>query len=153
MDQANTPLLSPREAARVIGCSRSAIMRALASRSLPATRGNANNWLIRREDLDRWFDERSGSGSEVVQDPGPDMVRPMLEPDQETVKRLAAAEARAELLEIQLMKLEAERDKLLGMVERLSEPKPGFIERLVRAFRQGPSSLVSDNVRTPVGNQ
>lgn len=64
------------------------------------------------------------------------MVRSMSEPDHTVSMRLAAAEARAEILASQVEDLRAERDRLLGLVERLSAPQPSLIERLISRIRR-----------------
>jgi len=110
MDRTTSTLLSPREAARHLGCGRSSIMRALAAKTLPATRGNDNGWLIRPEDLDRWSTNRTSTGPVTVQDRGPVEVRTMSEPDQ-LLKRLAAAETRAETLAAEINAIRTERDQ------------------------------------------
>lgn len=48
---------------------------------------------------------------------------------------LAAERARADTLKRQVEDLQAERDRLLALVERLSEPRPGLVERWLRAWR------------------
>lgn len=123
MDRTDLQLVTPREAARLAGCGRSSIMRALASRALPATRDNHNAWLIRREDLDQWSGTRTMAGP--VTGPGNDrtMSEPVTGPgpDPGTAARLAAAEARVEALAGQVADLRQERDRLFALTERLSE--------------------------------
>lgn len=139
MDRTPSQLVTPREAARIVGCGRSSIMRALASRALPATRDNRNAWLIRQDDLARWSEARATAGP--GSDPG--MDRSVSEPvtghgpDLEAAARLAAAEARADALAAQVADLRRERDRLLALVERLPELRPaepavrrGFFGRL-----------------------
>ncbi len=127
MDQRTTSqLVTPREAAKIVGCGRSSIMRALGTRNLPATRDNRNAWLIRREDLDRWSEARPLGG------PVPDLDTDRIitgpeagqRPDHEAVMRLAAAEARADTLAVQVADLRQERDRLLALVERLADKQP-----------------------------
>lgn len=136
MDRTEQPLLSPRDAARISGCSRSAIMRALASKALPATRGNDNAWLIRREDLDRWIAGRSTPDREPTPDHDPAMVRAVSDPDQGTAIQLAATQARADALAAQVADLRADRDRLLGLVERLSAPRPSLLDLLLTRLRR-----------------
>lgn len=139
MDRTSSPLVTPREAAKIVGCGRSSIMRALASRALPATRDNRNVWLIRRDDLDRWSETRTKASPA----PDPGMDRSVSEPasgygpDLEAAARLAAAEARADALAAQVADLRGERDRLLALVERVPELRPakptvrrGFFGRL-----------------------
>lgn len=139
MDRASSQSVTPREAAKIVGCGRSSIMRALASRALPATRDNRNAWLIRQDDLDRWSGARATTGP--APDPGMDrsVSEPMTGhgPDFEAAARLAAAEARADALAAQVADLRGERDRLLALVERLHELRPaeptarrGFFGRL-----------------------
>jgi excisionase family DNA binding protein len=139
MDRTDPQLVTPREAAKIVGCGRSSIMRALASRSLPATRDNRNVWLIRRDDLDRWSEARTTAGPVPESDTDRSVSEPVTGqgPDLEAAARLAAAEARAETLAAQVVDLRGERDRLLALVERLPELRPaepaarrGFLSRL-----------------------
>ena len=139
MDRTSSRLVTPREAARIVGCGRSSIMRALASRALPATRDNRNTWLIRQDDLDEWFEARKTPGPAANVDVDRAVSEPVTGygPDPEMVARLAAAQARADALAAQVTDLREERDRLLALVERLPElrlaeppARRGFFSRL-----------------------
>lgn len=131
-------ILTPNAAAKVSGVSRSAIMRALANRTLPAQRDNKNRWLISRPDLDAW------TGMRPEQDRStPTTDRAVTEVDQDMFARLAAvqtelASAQAEVagLRDRLSDAHAERDRLAALLERALEHRPGLLERVVRAFRR-----------------
>lgn len=101
--------LSPREAARIAGCGRTTITRALTSRALPAIRGNDGAWSIRRDDLDRWTADRATPVQDTARSmtetaPGPGL-------DLETSNRLAAAEATVRQMAERIADLKAERDR------------------------------------------
>lgn len=142
--QTSLQLVTPHEAARIVGCGRSSIMRALDTKKLPATRGNRNAWLIRREDLNRWSETRPLGGPVIDLDTNRTLTKTEAGqgPDHEAVMRLAAAEARADTLAAQVADLRQERDRLLALVERLTErqaqqearpasPRVGFLSRLL----------------------
>ena len=127
-------MLTPNAAAKAVGTSRSAIMRALANRSLPAQRDNKNRWLISRADLDAWAAMRPVQDrTETPSD------RPVTEPDTDMSAQLSAAQAdlaasRAEAagLRDRLTDTQAERDRLAALLDRALEPRPGIIARLFR---------------------
>lgn len=125
-------ILTPNSAAKIANVSRSAIMRALASRTLPAQRDNKNRWLIKRSDLDTW------SASRPDQDrTGSLTVRPVTQDVSDMSADLAAikselATSRAEVagLRDRLADTQAERDRLTALLNRALEPRPGIISRI-----------------------
>lgn len=131
--------VSPREAARLVGCGRTTITRALTSRALPAIRGNDGAWSIRRDDLDRWAADRSTP----VQDTARSMTETAPGPalDLEMSNRLAAAEATVAQMAERIADLkaerdrqtadfQAERDRLVILVEREREATADLRKRL-----------------------
>lgn len=121
--------LSPRKAADHVGCGRSSIMRALASAELPAIRDNRNRWQIDVADLEKWSDKRPGPspdrGSVTDRSDPVDPAQTIYADTPETTARLAVAEAR-------LSDVMAERDRLVSMLEKALQPRPGIIDRLFR---------------------
>lgn len=124
---------SPREAARIVGCGRSSIMRALTSGELKAVRDNRNSWKIAREDLLAWSSDRTEPARS-----GPDLPtdRPDAGPPDRLADQLADAEKRAAVAEARLSDAIADRDHWRALASRLSEPRPGIIDRLGQLFRR-----------------
>lgn len=125
----DTRTLSPQEAAKRAGCGRTSIMRALSAGHLRAIRDNENRWRIEPDALNDWLSMRRSPDRQ-----GPVMAEGQLSvttsDTPETLARLAAAEARAEALAAQVDDLKSERDRLLTIVERQSEPRPSLLMRL-----------------------
>ena len=124
---------SPREAARIIGCGRSSIMRALTNGELKAVRDNRNSWKIAREDLLSWSSKRAEPDRS-----GPDrsVVRSDAELPDRLADQLADAEKRAAVAEARLSDAIADRDEWRALASRLSEPRPTFLDRLGKFFRR-----------------
>lgn len=103
------PHMSPAAAAKVAGVSRWAIMRAISSHKLKATRNNKNHWRIASEDLDAWC-----AHSVRQQQPA--------HPDEslELRERLASETARADAAERARDQAETDRDHWRGMAEKLA---------------------------------
>ena len=124
-------ILTPNAAAKVSGVSRSAIMRALANRSLPAQRDNKNRWLISRADLDAWAamrpeqDRTETPTDRTVTEPNPDMSAQL----SATQADLAASRAEAAGLRDRLADTQADRDRLARLLEKALEPR-GIIARI-----------------------
>ncbi|WP_288960541.1 helix-turn-helix domain-containing protein [uncultured Sulfitobacter sp.] len=120
-------LFTPNKAAVHIGVSRSAIMRALASKSLKASRDNRNRWQIELADLEEWAADRPMS---VTND------RPVFENmsdhDRDQIAEMARLEAENGQLRERLADTQADRDAWRAQAERLaSEARPvGFLERI-----------------------
>lgn len=125
-------ILTPNAAAKVSGVSRSAIMRALANRTLPAQRDNKNRWLISRADLDAWSamrpeqDRTESHTDRTVTETDPDMPAQLSAAQAD----LAASKAEAAGLRDRLADTQAERDRLAGLLEKALQPKPSIIARL-----------------------
>ena len=127
-------MLTPNAAAKAVGTSRSAIMRALANRTLPAQRDNKNRWLISRADLDAWAAMRpERDRAETITD------RTVIETNPDMFAQLSAVQAdlaasRAETagLRDRLADTQAERDRLAALLDRALEPRPGIFRSLFR---------------------
>lgn len=124
---------SPREAARIVGCGRSSIMRALASGELKAMRDNRNTWKIAREDLLSWSSDRV-----ELDRSGPDLPadRPDAGPPDQLADQFADAEKRAAIAEARLSDAIADRDHWRALALRLSEPRSSFLDRLRNTFKR-----------------
>lgn len=120
--------LSPNAAAKMTGISRSAIMRALANKSLFAIRDNKNRWQIDPDDLEKWVASRPDTLAQVRS-------------DTETVPdlsgELAASQTEVRLLREQLDDTKTDRDAWRSQAEALSrtigEGRTSFWSRMFRA--------------------
>lgn len=125
-------ILTPNAAAKIANVSRSAIMRALASRTLPAQRDNKNRWLIKRSDLDTWSANRPDQDRAIsptvrsVSENALDMSA-----DLAAIKSdLAASRAEVAGLRDRLSDTQAERDRLAALLDRALEPRTGILSRI-----------------------
>lgn len=114
--------MSPSQAAQASGTSRRSVMRAIETQELQAFRDNRNHWKITPQALEEWA---SAQGAPSEQLPTPAHPLPTLEDTAEwradrEARRLAEVEA-AELRG-RLLATEAERDRLLDIVQRLTAP-------------------------------
>ena len=119
--------LSPNAAAKLTGISRSAIMRALANKSLFAQRDNKNRWQISPDDLAKWVDSRPDTLAQV---------RPGAGPVSNLSGELASSRTEVRLLREQLDETKADRDAWRSQAETLSrtigEGRTGFWSRMFR---------------------
>ena len=126
-------MLTPNSAARHAGVSRSAIMRALARKVLPAQRDNKNRWLISRSDLDAWSamrpeqDRTDSTIVRTVNEADPDMSADLAAARAD----LAASKAEAAGLRDRLADTQAERDRLAALLDRALQPRPGILSRIL----------------------
>ncbi|MBD3776589.1 MAG: helix-turn-helix domain-containing protein [Thiotrichales bacterium] len=119
-------VFTPNKAAAHVGVSRSAIMRALASKSLKASRDNRNRWQIELADLEEWAADRpmSANSDRTVS-------ANMSDHDRDQVAEMARLEAENGQLRERLGELREDRDAWRQQAERLaSEARPGLIERI-----------------------
>jgi hypothetical protein len=120
--------LSPNAAAKLTGISRSAIMRALANKSLFAQRDNKNRWQISPDDLAKWADTRLDTSGQD---------RPVTEHVQDLSGELASSRTEARLLREQLDDTKADRDAWRSQAKALSrtigEGRTSFWSRIFRA--------------------
>jgi hypothetical protein len=102
-------------------------MRALSSGDLPAIRDNRNAWQIGIDDLEKWAENRTGQAPDLSLDTDraapEDQPRTIYADTPETIAKLAVAEAR-------LSDVTAERDRLMGLLEKALHPRPSIFGRL-----------------------
>lgn len=119
-------MFSPNAAAKHIGASRSAIMRALASKSLPATRDNQNRWQISQTALEAWAADRPDK-PDTIRPAAEDSIRPLIADSAELVEartKVAALTAENAGLRDRLTDTQKERDRLAGLLEVALEARP-----------------------------
>lgn len=134
-----TKTMTPAQVAKMAGCGRSSVMRALSSRELLGIRDNSNRWKISEADARSWAGQRPESDQKLSgQDrtPIPKASQglndtALIEAKMEALKYRTQAEA----LAMEVVDLKEERGRLLGIIEKLSETRPvelGFFRRLFR---------------------
>lgn len=113
-----TVSLSPAAAAKIAGCSRTVINRAIASKILIAQRNNRNQWQIDRVDLDAWIASRS--------------LKHEVTRASETVSvELAAAQAKIAALEASLEATKDERDRLAALLSEAIKTRRSWWRRVL----------------------
>lgn len=115
-------MLTPNAAAKFANTSRSAIMRAIANKTLPAQRDNKNRWMISREDLKAWSVFRPQQDR-----PESDSGRTLSDHDRTVQSELAAVkealarlEGKSEADAARIADLTADRDAWRSQAERLA---------------------------------
>lgn len=116
-------MFTPNTAAKHIGTSRSAIMRALAAKSLPATRDNQNRWQISQTALEAWAADRPDR-PDTIQPVSEDSIRALVADTPETAVQIAALQAENKGLLDRLADTQADRDRLAALLEKALEAKP-----------------------------
>jgi len=104
------PHMSPAQAAQVVNVSRWAIMRAINSHKLMASRDNQNHWKIAPDDLEAWC----AHSVRIAQAAHPNASSELRE-------KLAYETARADAAERARDQAENDRDRWRGMAEKLAE--------------------------------
>lgn len=118
-------MFTPNTAAKHVGTSRSAIMRALASKSLPATRDNQNRWQISQTALEAWAADRPDS-PDTIRPMAEDSIRPVVADSAELAEvrtKIAALTAENAGLRHRLDDTQKERDRLASMLEKALEAR------------------------------
>jgi len=115
-------VFTPNKAAAHLGVSRSAIMRALASKALKASRDNRNRWQIELADLEEWAAGRPMSGTSD---------RTVSDHDRDQVAEMARLEAENGQLRERLGELREDRD---AWREIASRPQPSLFERIRKSL-------------------
>ena len=123
-------MLSPNAASKLTGISRSTIMRALKSGALFAGRDNGNRYQIDPEILKKWAGDRVITVAHL--DPVARTDLDMSADHVETKMKLAASEAKVEILEKLVDDGRADREKLLDMITDLSKPRWPWSRRIHR---------------------
>ena len=138
MDADTPQVLTPAKAAKIVGCGRTSIMRALESRKLRGDRDNRNRWRISLEALEEWMANRPNS-TQKQPDSAADTVRSVQDLDDGHMRvqiALAAANATIEALRAQIerddRKHADEIRRLELVIDRLSASKVTFLQRLLR---------------------
>lgn len=134
-----TKMMTPAQVAKMAGCGRSSVMRALSSRDLLGIRDNSNRWKISEADARSWAGQRPESDQKLS---GQD--RTQIPKASQGLNDTALIEAKMEALKYQtqadafmmeVVGLKEERARLLGIIEKLSETRPvklGFFHRIFR---------------------
>ena len=132
-----TKTMTPAQVAKMAGCGRSSVMRALSSRELPGIRDNSNRWKIGEDDARSWAGQRPESDQKLPGHDRTDNEKQQTNPTSDKLVEFAIiiAEQRAQLLAQgqQLQDLVFQRDRLLEIIEKQSEARPvkiGFFRRL-----------------------
>lgn len=114
MTENHSRTMSPREAARRSGVSRSTIMRALSSCELKAKRDNRNAWQIALDDLNEWLSAHDGPNRTMTVDTQTDQLR-------SAEIRAVRAETERDAAIARANTAEADRDHWRSMAEKLAE--------------------------------
>jgi len=106
-----TKRLTPAQAAKKAGVSRSTISRALKNMELLGVRGNNNRWTIAEEDLEKWSvtSVQNSSGHQNM-NTGEQSTRLILEVSIQSMK--------IEMLESQIVDLKIDRDEWKAIAKR-----------------------------------
>lgn len=108
-------MLSPQQAADQAGVSRRTIMVAIEKMALKATRNNRNNWLITKDDLRSWMDQRA-TPTRAEPDTPNDTDQELSITIARLEERLTAAEQRADdLAETLSDERAAQRERIEGL--------------------------------------
>jgi len=123
--------LTPQKAAKRAGVGRTTIMRALERNELKAIRDNSGRWQITPEALDDWMSmwpirsyDRQSPSTVSDKDVGQELAAAKIE--------IATLTSQKEGLAARLDEAQADRDAWKNQAQRLSEPRPSIIERLLR---------------------
>lgn len=103
--------LTPAQAAKKAGVSRSTISRALKNMELVGIRGNNNRWTIAQEDLDKW----SGNS---VQNSSSGQSKALNDQLLKLTSEMSAQAVKIEMLESQIADLKIDRDEWRTMAKR-----------------------------------
>ena len=106
-----TRRLTPAQAAKAAGVSRSTISRALKNMELFGIRGNNNRWTISETDLDEW-------SRRTVQNKPPAQQSTDHEQLLKLSAEVSAQSMKVEMLEAQITDLKADRDEWRTLAKR-----------------------------------
>lgn len=113
--------MSPAQAAKAVGVSRWAVLRAIKAQVLKATRDNRNNWMIAPDDLAAW---RAAQAAHTVRNGASAQLTAQAFDAGELVElreNLARANARADAAERARDQAEADRDHWRAMATKLAD--------------------------------
>lgn len=120
--------LSPAKAAEIAGVSRSLISKEAKSGNLISTKNNRGHISIEEDDLDDWMSRRTERSST----PKPATAQIQQVTRHEDAERITGLEVKVEMLSGQLDEMRADRARLLDMIEKFSQPKPRWWQRIHR---------------------
>lgn len=109
-DQMNKRL-TPAQAAKKVGVSRSTISRALKSHVLTGVRGNNNRWTIAEEDLLNW-------SMHTVQNSSENQIDASNEELHELRSKVSVQAVKIEMLEARIVDLKTDRDEWRAQARR-----------------------------------
>lgn len=119
--------MTPAAVAQKVGCGRTSVMNAIKNGKLIAMRDNSNRWKITPEDAEKWEETLTKRVTKSVTDSAA---------NSDSVS-LAAAEATVAMLRSQIERDDKrhadEISRLETIIERLTAPKPTFLQRLFGA--------------------
>ncbi len=122
--------MSPTQAAQATETSRRTVMRAIEAQELLAFRDNRNHWKITPKALEKWALAHCALSGQIpipaqVEQPDAYLVSTSDHMSELQTEREARRQAEVEAGELRgkLAATEAERDRLHGLVERLTAPQ------------------------------
>lgn len=122
--------MSPTQAAQATGTSRRTVMRAIETQDLLAFRDNRNHWKITPQAIDEWVRAHCAPNGQTPISAQSDQANAYLVPTVDAEAELKAerearrqAEVEAGELRGKLAAIEAERDRLHSLIERLTAPQ------------------------------
>lgn len=122
--------MSPTQAAQATETSRRTVMRAIEAQELFAFRDNRNHWKITPQALEKWALAHCAPSGQIstssqVEQPDAHPVSTSYHMSELQTEREARRQAEVEAGELRgkLAATEAERDRLHGLVERLTAPQ------------------------------
>lgn len=122
--------MSPTQVAQATGTSRRTVMRAIERQELVAFRDNRNHWKITSQAIEDWAFAHCAPTGQMPTPARPEQPDACPMPTSDTmtelqVEREARRQAEVEAGELRgrLAATEAERDRLQGLVERLTAPQ------------------------------
>lgn len=119
--------MSPTQVAQATGTSRRTVMRAIETQELLAFRDNRNHWKITSQAVETWMSAHRAPTEQTPMSAQPEQPNAHTVPTRDTEGELQAerearrqAEVEAGELRGKLAAIEAERDRLYNLVERLT---------------------------------
>lgn len=110
-----TKRLTPAQAAKRAGVSRSTISRALKNLDLVGVRGNNNRWTIEESELDKWSQNIFQNS---VQNSSKDQNKELKDQLLQMSAEMTAQTVKIEMLEAQISDVKADRDEWRALAKR-----------------------------------